>query len=137
MRGEPPALVVHIGRFADKLRAALQRRVHLAHQIIADALGCQRPDIGRVEHRVAHAQGFDLFHEVPREGVIDIGVHEEAFRRDAGLAIILVARFHGRIDRLGDIRRRHDDEGIRAAEFQQRRFQFLARNACHAAPGGA
>ena len=62
-------------------------------------------------------------------------VHDEALRGDARLAVVDDARFHGRGDGFVEIRGRHHDERIAAAELQHRFLDVLRGDRGHARAG--
>ena len=68
-------------------------------------------------HWIADAEGAHLGHELGEEPVVDVGVDDESLGGDARLAVVDHARGDRRRRRGVDIRRRHDDERVAAAEL--------------------
>ena len=63
-------------------------------------------------------EGFDEADELGLEGVVDFVVDDEAFCRDAGLAVVEDAGLDGGADGFVEVGGRHDDEGVGAAELE-------------------
>src|SRR5262249_24252817 len=75
----------------------------------------QRPYVGRVLHWVADLELGDRLDEARDKAIIDGPVNDEALGRDAGLAVVDVARGHRRLDRRFQLRAGKDDEGVAAS----------------------
>ena len=107
-------------------RAGRNGFADLPIEIVHDLRGGQRPDIGRLVGGIAHFERLHGLHEAALEILGDRVHNDEALGRNAGLAVVNGARFHGRADRGGHIGARHDDEGITAAQFQHGFLDALA-----------
>src|SRR5207248_6075670 len=89
-RVEPARAVGH-GTPAKDPAAAGRGVVHLSGHPVPAGGGGQRPDVGAVSHRIAHRKRGHARDECGGELIIDVGVHDEPLRRDAGLAVVLAA----------------------------------------------
>ena len=78
----------------------------------------ERADFGRFLHRISDDERLHGSHEAGFEVGVDILVDDEALGRDAGLAIVHRAGFDGRRESDFEIRGRHDNKGVGAAEFK-------------------
>ncbi len=108
---------------------------HLPRKVVEDVASRQRPDFCRRIERIAHRQGSHPLRESTLEDVSDVIQHDEALRRDAGLAAVDDARPDGGLDRRIKIRARRHDERIAAAKLEHRLLQCLAGDAGDLAAG--
>jgi hypothetical protein len=75
--------------------ALFDRALHLIFEVLKDVGSCQRADLCPFVHRVADDELFHAGDEAPLEFRGDVLVDDEAFRGDAGLAVVDAARGDG------------------------------------------
>jgi hypothetical protein len=78
----------------------------------------QRADVGFLGVGVTEHERRHVRDESFGEFLVHVGVDQEALCRDARLAVVLASRHRGDRGCLGDVRRRHHDERVSAAEFE-------------------
>src|SRR5206468_2757587 len=83
--------------------SVVQGVLDLSRHVVASLLGGQRPDVGRLVHRVADHQAGHLLDERGGEGVVHLLVHDEALGRDTGLPVVLAPGGGGDLGRLVDV----------------------------------
>ena len=104
---------------------------------IFDGLGCgEGAEVGSFEHGVADAKGGHGGDEALFELRVDAFVDDEAFRGDAGLAVVDAASLDGVLYGEVEVGRRQDDEGVGAAELEDRFFDEPAGLGSDGAAGG-
>ena len=98
-------------------------------ELVTDGGGGQRAQLGLFVHRISNA---DLRHpggEFLQELVVDLFVNDESLGGDARLAVVDHARRHRRRHSGLQVRAGHHDEGIAAAELDDRLLEILSSGA--------
>ena len=94
-----------------------------------------RPDLGRVLRRVAHARRLSERHQLIDELVMDRAMHQRARTGDAGLAGGGKDARHAALDGIVERGILEHDVGRLAAEFQRHRLDRAGREFVDALPG--
>ena len=101
--------------------------------VFQDLFCCQRPDLGRLVKWIADFQRAHALNELVKKPVVNLVGNEEPLPGDARLAAVNGTRFDRGCKRRFEIRARHHNEGVAAAELEHTLFDLPRCRARHCA----